>query len=136
MTSAALELQKAMRAALVADAGLVSLLGAPRIFDDVPPGTPFPYVTFGLSSAHDWSTDTESGREHLLTLHVWSRTGGKKEMLGVMDEIERVLAAADLSMETNHLVDLGLQYEEARYEEQNDGYHGLLRYRAVTEPLA
>jgi len=135
VSMATLELQKAIRDALKADPGLLSLLGAASIFDDVPPGIPFPYVTFGRSTAYDWSTDTDSGREHLVTVHIWSRIGGKKETLAIMEAVERVLSTANLAMPGNRLVNFALQYEEARYEEQNDGYHGILRYRAVTEPL-
>lgn len=135
MISASLDLQKAVRDALETDAALVSVLGGAHFYDDVPPGAAFPYVTFGRSAVYDWSTDTESGREHLLTVHVWSRAGGKKETLEIMAAIEVVLATPSLAMEANRLVNLALEYAEARHEPDNDGYHGILRYRAVTEPL-
>lgn len=134
--SASLELQKAVHDALAADAGLLSLLGGVKVYDEVPAGTAFPYVTFGRSVAYDWSTDTESGREHLLTVHVWSRAGGKKETLDIMAAVEAAMTLAGLVLETDRLVNIGLEYAEARQEEEHDGYHGILRYRAVTEPLA
>jgi hypothetical protein len=70
MASPGWVLQKAIYEALVANAALVALLGAPRVYDDVPRGAAFPYVTFGPSVVRDWSTGSEGGTEHLLTLHV------------------------------------------------------------------
>lgn len=136
MISAGLEVQKAVRDTLANDVELVSLLGGTRIYDEVPAAVPFPYVTFGRSTAYDWSTDTDSGREHFLTVHVWSRGGGKKQTLEIMATVEAALATADLVMGSHRLVNIGLEHAEARHEEEHDGYHGLLRYRAVTEPLS
>ena len=92
MPSAAWSLQQAIFAALTADAPLAALLGGARIYDDVPQGAPFPYLTFGQSTARDWSTGSDDGNEHILTLHVWSQAGGRKEILRIMNEVRRVLA--------------------------------------------
>lgn len=71
MASAGLALQRAVFSALSKDAALVALLGSAKIYDDVPQRTDFPYVSFGQSTERDWSTATEDGAEHLVTLHVW-----------------------------------------------------------------
>ena len=73
MPSAAWSLQKAVFAALAADAPLVALLGAARIYDDVPQASDFPYLTFGQSTARDWSTASDDGTEHTITLNIWSQ---------------------------------------------------------------
>lgn len=79
MTAPAVELQKAIFAALKQDGPLTALLGGEKIFDQVPPKASFPYVTFGRTSLYDWSTGTESGTEQLFTLHVWSKArAGRK----------------------------------------------------------
>ena len=44
-TSPALALQTALRAALLADAQLVTALGGEHVFDDVPRDAPFPSIT-------------------------------------------------------------------------------------------
>jgi hypothetical protein len=84
MASASWALQQAIFAALTTDAPLNALLGGTRIYDDVPVRADFPYVTFAGSSERDWSTGGEDGREHILTLHVWSRAGGRKEAHEIM----------------------------------------------------
>ena len=74
---AAAELQKAVFAALGGDAALLALMGAGKIIDHAPANVPFPYISFGRASVFDWSTSTETGSEHLLTLHVWSKAKGQ-----------------------------------------------------------
>ena len=63
MASAGLELQKAIYQKLRSDAALVALLGGAKVYDDVPQGTAFPYITFGRSLVRDWATGTEAGHE-------------------------------------------------------------------------
>jgi hypothetical protein len=136
MTAPAAEVQKAIHAALAGDATLVSLLGDARVYDHAPPDVPFPYVTFGRTSVYDWSTGTESGTEQLLTLHVWSKGKGKKEALALMDAVSARLNDAALALDGHHLVNLRLEFSEVLFDEEQSVHHGLLRFRAVTEPSA
>ena len=45
MPSASWALQQSVFARLTADATLLALLGAPRLYDNVPQGADFPYLT-------------------------------------------------------------------------------------------
>ncbi|MGH6763090.1 MAG: DUF3168 domain-containing protein [Phyllobacterium sp.] len=134
MSNANLELQKAFFAAFRADAPLVSMLGGEKFYDHVPPAAVFPYITFGRTMVYDWSTDSDRGCEHLSTIHVWSRAGGKSQALSIMGEVERVIQDAVLTLDGHRLVNIRLEYTEALNDDDRDGYHGLLRYRSVTEP--
>ena len=133
MASAALELQKAIFAALQGDAALAALLGGPRIYDRTASDAAFPYVTFGRTSAYDWSTGTEIGTEHLFTLHVWSKAKGKKETLDIMQRIEADLHDSPLAMAGWRLVNLRREFAETRFDEDQSVYHGLIRFRAMVE---
>lgn len=133
MASAGFELQKAVHAALSADAALTALLGGAHVYDDVPRGASYPYVTFGQSTERDWSTGSEDGREHLLTLHVWSRARGHKEAHLVMSAIRNVLHDVALSLTDYHLVNFRHEFQDAIREPDGETYHGVVRYRAVTE---
>lgn len=134
MASAGLELQKAIYGALKADVALTGLMGAARIHDDVPQRTQFPYVSFGRSLCRDWSTGTESGHEHVVTLHAWSRAAGRREVHEIMAAIERVLHDATITIAGHRLVNLRHEVSDARRDPDGDTYHGVVRYRAVTEP--
>jgi len=133
MPAPAAELQKAVFEALAGDAALTALVG-PRIHDHAPANVAFPYITFGRTSIFDWSTGTESGSEQLFTLHVWSKAKGKKETLDIMEIARARLDDAELPLDEHQLVDLRHEFAEARYDEDLSVYHGLLRFRAVTEP--
>jgi hypothetical protein len=131
--SSAAELQKAIFEALGANAELATLVGA-RIYDHAPANVAFPYITFGRTSVYDWSTATENGTEQLFTLHVWSKGKGKKEALEIMELAREALHDVALKLEEHRLVNLRLEFSEARYDDRNEAYHGLLRFRAITEP--
>jgi hypothetical protein len=136
MASAGWALQKAIHAALTADMGLVALLGGPSVFDDVPPRSAFPYVTLGQSTERDWSTATEDGAEHLVTLHVWSRKVGRKETREIMEAIRMALHDRPLAADGHRVANIRHEFSEARRDADGETYHGIMRYRAVTEPVA
>lgn len=135
MANANWELQKSLYGALVGDTDLTTLLDGTKIYDDVPQGTSFPYVTIGESVTRDWSTGSEDGTEHILTLHVWSRSKGRRQVHEIMDAMETTLHDQNLVVAGHTLVNLRHELSEARRENDGETYHGIVRYRAVTEPV-
>ncbi|UDQ87348.1 DUF3168 domain-containing protein [Xanthobacter autotrophicus] len=135
LDSPALALRAAIHAALVTDAALAALLGAPRIHD-VPPGdADFPFVTLGEAVVADWSTATEAGTEQALTLHVFSRSGGRAEAFAIAARLQAVLHDAALALEGHRLANLRATTAEVRRESDGRTFHALVRFRAVTEPV-
>jgi hypothetical protein len=130
--SSAADLQKAIFTALRADAALAAMVGE-RILDQAPANVAFPYITFGRTAVYDWSTATESGTEHLFTLHVWSKGKGKKEALEIMQLAGASLHDNALELDGNSLVNLRLEFSEVRYDERSEAHHGVMRFRAVVE---
>ncbi|RWP41609.1 MAG: DUF3168 domain-containing protein [Mesorhizobium sp.] len=136
MTAPAAALQKALFQALDADGSLSAALGGAKLFDHVPENIPFPYVTFGRTSVYDCVTGRENDAEQLFTLHFWSKSEARKEMLDVMDMVSARLQDAALALDEHHRVKLRLEFTEVRYDEDLSACHGLLRFRAVTEENA
>jgi hypothetical protein len=126
-------LQQALYGALTGDAGVAALVST-RIFDDVPRDAALPYIVIGEDEESDWSTVTESGSEHSLTLHVWSRAAGYKEIKQICDAVRGALDGAAPPVSGFYLIDL--RFENTRTARQNDGrtYHAIMRFRAVLEP--
>ena len=135
MPSASWSLQRAIYEALSADAATIGALGGQRIFDDVPQRSTFPYLTFGQSTLRDWSAGDEEGEEHLLTLHVWSRAEGRRETHELMALLRKALHDQALALEGHRLVNLRHELSEARRDPDGETYHGIVRFRAVTEPV-
>lgn len=134
--SASWGLQKGIYETLSQNPSITGLLGGTNIYDDAPQNANYPYLTFGESIARDWSTGSEEGLEHILTLHVWSRAGGKKQTHEIIEAIRQALQGGAVPVDEHHLVNLRHEFSEARQDPDGETYHGIVRYRAVTEPLA
>jgi len=135
MSSSSWALQKAIHVQLSADAGLLAVLGAPRIFDDVPRSPTFPYITYGGSTVRDWSTGTDDGHEHALTLHAWSQGAGRKPVHELLGALEAALDQQGLALDGHRLITLRHEFSDVRREADGETWHGVLRLRATTEPL-
>jgi hypothetical protein len=128
------ELQRSVYQALAGSSDLTALVGGTRIYDRAPQGAALPFITLGQSVVRDWSTGTEDGAEHDLTLHVWSRAGGKKQVHEIIESIRAVLHDQPLVLADHYLINLRHEFSEARLDPDGDTFHGIVRYRAVTEP--
>jgi hypothetical protein len=134
-TAAAAALRAAVHDALIADASLNALLGGPKIYDQPPRAAAFPYVTLGEMRISDFSTGSEPGQEHQLTLHAWSRQGGHKEAHLIAGTLLQALDDAPLSLADHRLVNFRFAVADVRREGDGRTYHAVIRFRAVTEPV-
>jgi hypothetical protein len=135
MSSASWALQTAIFTALTADANVKSVLGDPaRVYDEVPRSTAMPYLVIGDGKENDWSTSTDTGTEHALVLHVWSRARGRKESKTVTATVRAALDDAALALTGHKLI--GIKHQSSEFLRQTDGqtYHAIMKFRAVTEP--
>jgi len=133
--SAERALAKAIRAAAMADAGVKTVLGDPaRLYDDPPADPVFPYVTLGRVEARASDAAGASALEHVLTLHVWSRHGGRAEALGVIGALRAALHDAPLDVEGRRLILLFVVFTDVFRSGDGRTTHGVLRIRALTEP--
>ncbi|MGU3492744.1 DUF3168 domain-containing protein [Xanthobacteraceae bacterium A53D] len=131
--SAARALRGAMRARLVADPPLNALISG-RVHDVPPADASFPFVTLGEAVVSDWSTATEGGSEQVLTLHVFSRQGGRAEAMAIASAVQQALHDAPLVLVGHALANLRATTAEVRRDADGRTFHALVRFRAVTEP--
>src|SRR5215813_9867927 len=99
-------LRAAVHDALISNAGLTSVLGGPKIYDEPPRAAVFPYVTLGEARIADFSTGGETGEEHQLTLHAWSRQGGHREAHVITGALLQALNDAALTLTDHRLINL------------------------------
>lgn len=130
------QLQEALYSRLSADAGLTTVIGASKVHDRPPHGAAMPYITFGATRSFNAGTSTEDAGEHLMTLHVWSKTGGRKQCMEAMQAAGAVLASPLPVTGGVRFVSLRGQAEEITYEPDLKAWHGVIRLRAVTEAAA
>jgi hypothetical protein len=133
-TAASAALRTAIYDALTADAALVNILGGPKIYDEPPRAAAFPCVTLSEARIADFSTGSEPGEEHQLTLHAWSRQGGHAEAHRIAGALLQALDDAPLNLADHQLINFRFAVADVRREADGRTYHALVRFRAVTEP--
>lgn len=133
--NAALSLQQAMRAALLADAQLLAVLGGAHVFDEVPRGAKPPYVSFEHIETRDWSTADAKAHEHFVQLSVTTTERGRSQAQALCDRIEAALDNASLTLADHHLVSLRLVFWSVARNRNDQSFGASLRFRAATEPL-
>ncbi len=90
MSGISLELaQKALYATLTADASLMALVT--WVYDRVPERTAYPYLMFGPGRARDASNATAEAEMLRMELWAFSREGGRKQALDIMERVHLVL---------------------------------------------
>jgi hypothetical protein len=133
MTAAANALLQAIHAALAADAALTALIGPDGVRDRLVTGRQLPCVVTGELLSNDYSTATEPGEEHFLTLQVWSDASGQRQAQAIAAIVRGLLQDAALSLASCTLVNLQHVGTKARREPKTRLFCAEMRFRAVTE---
>ncbi len=127
------KLRKAIRESLLADTSLISKLGGPHVYDEAPRNQAGAYVVFTQGETRDWSTMTEEGAEHLLTLEVWSPKTGAREALEISGRVADILHEAPLSMTGATCVHARIISVETLRQNANRFVRARIRLRALVE---
>ncbi len=134
MNAAGQELQKAIYAAALADAGLKALIGnPPRLYDGPPDKPVFPHAVFGDARMTPLA-GTDDVFEHDLRLHVHSRYDGRREARDIVTAFVSLLSGASLTLSGYRLVSLRAVFTDVIHRQDAGAYQGVIRLRAVTEP--
>lgn len=132
--NAALAVQQAMRAALLADGTLLSLLGGAHVYDELPRGEPPLYVAFNGIETRDWSTQTDRAHEHFITIEVMTNERGRALAQSICNAIEAALDQATLTLVDHRLINLRLVFWSVSRAKPAQNFGASLRFRAATEP--
>ncbi|MEI2384648.1 DUF3168 domain-containing protein [Breoghania sp. JC706] len=135
MTHAAEELQAALIALLRADADLGGLLGEGRVEDGARRAAAYPNVVLGDWSSRAIAGDDWPGEEHRLEFLVFSRAGGRREVLGLLARLSGLIDGAAISLAGHRLVTLARTGESITRTRDGRTWRGTLALRAVTEPV-
>ena len=126
----------AIRAAACADADVKAILGDPaRFHDDPPPDPVFPYATLARVEGRPADAALADAIDHAVTLHVWSRYGGRAEALDAIAALRAALHDQALSIEGRRLIFLFASFSDVFRSGDGRTTHGVLRLRALTEAV-
>tara|TARA_X000001382_G_scaffold62661_1_gene43310 strand:- start:957 stop:1364 length:408 start_codon:yes stop_codon:yes gene_type:complete len=123
-------LQSRIYATLNGDSNLTSTLGA-SIYDDVPQGSAYPFVSIGEEQSNEYGTMDLDGMDTALTIHVWSRYDGAKQTKDILDRIHTLLHDSSLSVTGFNLVNLRFEFSDIMRDPDGVTRHGVIRFRAT-----
>ena len=103
------------------------------VFDRVIQSTAFPYISLGESTISDWSSKTTTGKQANISLHIWSREGGRKQAITIMERVYTILQDTHPEV-SGHTVVL-LRFADSRVELMNDGctYKATIIFKSIVE---
>lgn len=96
--SASLAVQKLLAQALAEIAGVTG------VYDGPPPDAVPPYLVIGPDVVTDWSTKTETGHEHRLSVSIWDAGPGAARAKALMGSVELALSGLAGSRDGHSLV--------------------------------
>ncbi|MES2905717.1 MAG: DUF3168 domain-containing protein [Pseudomonadota bacterium] len=131
---ASFSLQQAVVTTLKANSALQALLND-RVFDVVPVRAAYPYLAYGPVNLRDWSTGSNGGQEHGVSISVYSQQPGFREAYSIADAIVAALEAAALTLSGHKLVLFRFDTAEFRRETDTLTTRGVVTFRALTEKL-
>lgn len=129
------DLRDGIYRALASSQEIKASLGGLALYEDAPQSAPFPYLTIGQTTDRDWATGESKAGEHTVTLHVWSRVGGRQRTQEIMEHVRSALSRTPITIAGIQKVQLQHEFSEARHDEDGETFHGIVRYKAFTEPF-
>lgn len=100
---------KAVQTAIVAQIRAAPMLTVlTGVYDSPPARAPFPYVVISTTSATDWSTKTETGREIRLGLTIWDAGEQTARLQTLMAEVEAAMANLPRNLDGWRIISLTL----------------------------
>lgn len=133
MATASEDLQKAIRATLLADAAVAAIVGT-RVADGLTADATFPLVTFGPTDWRPEDMDCVVGREETVQLDCWTRSGASlRPAKALADKVARALHKVSLSLDTHAAADLTVEAVRAFMDPDQLTGHGIVVCTALIE---
>ena len=131
----ALAMQKGLRAALVANAG-VSAIVSTRVYDEPPQNVTFPYLRFDQITANAFDTDSTVGSAVDITIEANSRSAsGRVEAVQMVEAVRAALhrQEANVTVTGFTLVELIFQTYSVTRDTDGRGYTAVIALQALLE---
>ncbi len=122
-------LQKAIYEKLIASSPLMAIING--VFDNVPQGTPYPFVVINHASCIDLSNLENNCSEHKIDINIWSREAGKKQISDIMDVIYGLLHNGTIAVFGHSLISMGFTTNSISLSDDGWTYCGVMSLRVV-----
>jgi len=131
----ALAMQKGLRAALVANAGVTAIVST-RVYDEPPQAVTFPYLRFDQITANAFDTDSTVGSAVDITIEANSRSAsGRVEAVQMVEAVRAALhrQEANVTVTGFTLVELIFQTYSVTRDTDGRGYTAVIALQALLE---
>lgn len=131
----ALAIQKGLRTALVANAG-VSAIVSTRIYDEPPQNVVFPYLRFDEITSNAFDTDSTVGSSVDITIEANSRSAsGRVEAVQMVEAVRAALHRQETTVTVTGftLVELIFQTYSVTRDPDGRGYTAVIALQALLE---
>jgi hypothetical protein len=132
--SFALELQKGIRAALVANSGVTALVST-RVYDEPPQNVTYPFVRFGDIQPRSADTDGSTGAEVTFNVETYSQTTGRVEATQIAEAIRTALHRSEgsVTLAGFNLIELRCETYVVDRDREGRGHNGNVIFSAILE---
>lgn len=110
-----------------------ALSGVAGVYDHVPQGTAYPYVTFDYQEANNADYVNSRKDSVFVYLAVWSEYRGQKEVLNIMDAIDKALHNQKLPLSTGRAANVSVLSKRTNREPDGLTYMGQVRIKVILE---
>lgn len=101
------------------------------VYDDVPTPPRWPYVAIGEYTAIPADNQSSDGLEATLTLHIWSRYRGNREVLAILERLhERLHNRRWEAVDATQIVATRVEFVEILRDPDGETRHGVVRIRS------
>lgn len=125
MSKIAWPLQSALYAALAPQLAPIA------VYDDAPPEAQFPYVTLGEMTADQAGDKGQDAERVSVTLHVWSRKSGRREVKELTARVRAAVHGATLTVAGADPVQLRYEFSNDFLEVETMTKHGVIRFGGI-----
>ena len=120
---------------------LAAAPGLPTVYENVPQkngriDAEWPFLEIGNDTSVAWDTDDSVGAEVTVTVHSWTRYGGKAAAKRLQGRVYDVLNRAELELDGYSAVTVDFEYSEVLDEGDQVTFHGVQRFRILLEKPA
>ena len=132
--SFALELQKGVRAALVADSNITALVST-RVYDEPPQNVTYPFVRFGDLQPRSMDTDGTTGAEVTFNVEAYSQTTGRVEATQIAEAVRNALHRSEGSVTLSgiNVIELRCETYVVDRDREGRGHNGNIIFSAMLE---
>ncbi|MEU5950325.1 DUF3168 domain-containing protein [Micromonospora sp. NPDC047465] len=113
----------------------LTALATGGVWDEVPEGTPYPYIRIGDHLSTPDNDHGGFGREVTVTIHVWTKARGNSQGQGIAGRIGELLdhRPRDLAVVGHRVVSIRQEFDQAFPDANPELRHHVIRFRIITD---